>query len=230
MAVTYDVEISHRRRDPFEYRLTHRTMIWLVDLDELPTQRTSRLVAFRPQDHLDDEANVPIRTKVERLLAEHGAQAPAKVWMLGQPRVLGYAFNPLTVFYCFDADDTLTNLIAEVRNTYGGRHNYVLDAAGRPLRTDKQFYVSPFYPVDGHYTMSLPVPDAKLTVAVTLHREGERPFVATMTGTKQSDHANLRDALKSPLATRAVMFGIRRHGITLYAKGLRPYPRPSEGR
>ena len=114
-----------------------------------------------------------------------------------------------------------------MHNTYGESHCYLLhpDAAGR-AETDKQFYVSPFYPVDGHYRMSVPEPDERLAITLTMHHDGERPFVATMHGRRRPGRPHLARVLRSPLATRAVMFHIKRHGITLYLKGLRPSRRP----
>jgi DUF1365 family protein len=142
--------------------------------------------------------------------------------MLAQPRVYGYVFNPLTVFYCLSESGELTHVVAEVRNTYGGRHTYVVPAEDQ--RTDKAFYVSPFYPVEGEYRMRLPLPGERLSVGIALHRTGALPFVAAMTGVRRPE-ARLEDALRRPFETRAVMAGIKRHGIALYLKGLRPYPR-----
>lgn len=212
----YDVHIAHRRRDPIDHALTHDMTTWLVDFDDLPRLpgRRHRLVRFDRADHVD----------VRALLREKGVEDPARILMLAQPRVYGYVFNPLSVFYCLDPEGVLTCVVAEVRNTYGGSHSYVLDP--EDLAVDKAFYVSPFYPVDGRYTMKLPVPGERLHVSIVLHREGERPFVATMTG-QRDPSARLDDVLRSPLQTRAVMAGIRRHGITLYLKGLRPHPRPA---
>ena len=210
----YDVEVRHLRRDPFRHEVRHQMTTWLVDYDDPPRLDgwRHRLCRFDASDHVD----------VRGLLDEHGKAQPSQILMLAQPRVLGYVFNPLTVFYCLAPDSTLTDVVAEVRNTYGGRHSYLL----RPdaLRTDKAFYVSPFYAVDGEYTMRLPLPDEQLTVAITLHRDGERPFVAAMTGTRRPT-ADLAGALRRPFETRAVMAGIKRHGIALYVKGLRPHPR-----
>lgn len=225
----YDVEISHRRRDPLEYGFTQRSNTWLIDLDAVPQlPRAWRwLVAFRGADHLG-EAGGSIRANVDAFLRGNGIGSPARILMLANPRVLGYVFNPLTVFYCLGPDGTVHHLIAEVRNTYGGRHSYLLtpDSDGR-AQTAKAFYVSPFYPVDGEYTMALPKPDERLLVNVTLHRAGERPFAAVMAG-QRSASASLWSALRTPLATRSVMLGIKRHGIRLYSKGLRPCPRPTE--
>jgi len=228
----YAVRIRHQRRDPVSYGFDRPGSIWLVDLDAVP--RLPRgfgwLCRFTVADHPlgGGPATESLRAEVDRFLAGHGVHRPSTVLMLACPRVLGYVFNPLTVFYCYDGAGVLRHAVAEVRNTYGGRHSYLLrlDSDGR-ADTDKHFYVSPFYPVDGHYTMRLPEPGTELTVAVTLYREGDRPFAAVVTGHRVGERATLWSALRNPLATRAVMYGIRRHGITLYLKGLRPFPRPS---
>src|SRR2546430_2691873 len=99
--------------------------------------------------------------------------------MLTQARVLGYVFNPLTVYWCHRPDC----VVAEVHNTYGQRYAYLLhpDARGRG-RVPKQFYVSPFYPVDGDYRMSLPEPDATLALSVRLDRPDGHSFTASVRG------------------------------------------------
>ena len=94
--------------------------------------------------------------------------------MLTNARSLGYVFNPLTLYWCHDrCGCELVCVVAEVHNTYKQRHRYLLrtDDAGR-VDTAKEFYVSPFYPVDGSYRMSLPEPGEQLAITITLHRPG----------------------------------------------------------
>ena len=228
-ASCYDVRIVHRRTDPVRYRFSFASRLWLIDLDDVPAlpRGLRGLCRFDSADHLGGGS---LRAALDDWLRRHGRPAPDRVLMLANPRVLGYVFNPLTLFYCLDAAGAVSCIVAEVRNTYGGRHCYLLqpDATGR-ARADKAFYVSPYYPVDGSYRMRLPLPGDRLLVNVQLHRPGERPFNALVTGTRRSERARLWTALRTPLATRAVIFGIRRHGITLYAKGLRPVPQAGRG-
>ena len=110
--------------------------------------------------------------------------------MLAQARVVGYVFNPLTVYWWHHADGPLACVVAEVHNTYRQRHAYLLrtDDHGR-MRAPKQFYVSPFYPVDGGYRMCLPEPgppgphdSPALALSVTLTRSGGPSFVASVHG------------------------------------------------
>jgi uncharacterized protein len=223
----YDVEISHRRSEPFSYGFTFRSRIWLIDLDEVPALPAGLgwLCRFEAADH-SDRGGRTLRGLLEEWLAEHGIAAPERILMLGNPRVLGYVFNPLTVFYCLDARGVVSHLVAEVRNTYGGRHRYLLrPGADGTAHADKAFYVSPFYPVEGTYQLRLPLPAERLLVQIRLQRPGERPFTAVLTGARRSGRPRLWTALRTPLASRLVMLAIKRHGIALYLKGLRPVSR-----
>ena len=144
-------------------------MAWFIDLDELPRlPRWLRpLAEFRAGDHLGDPDR-SIRANVERWLAERGIDlAGGPVWMLANARVLGYVFNPLSLYWCHRIDGALACVVAEVHNTYGERHCYLLhpDDAGRASAA-KEFYVSPFLTVDGHYEMSVPRPGERLAVTV----------------------------------------------------------------
>lgn len=224
----YEVTIAHVRNDVLRHDVRSTSYQWFVDLDDLPRlPRGLRWLArFESRDHIGDPA-ATLRQNIDDYLGQQGIDLRGgRITMLANARSAGYVFNPLSLFWCHDPDGALVCVVAEVHNTYGQRHRYLLhpDDAGR-AETQKEFYVSPFYPVDGDYTMRLPEPGAELAVTVTLHREGERPFSASMIGRRHGGRSRLISALASPLATRAVMLGIRRHGIALYLKGLRPYPR-----
>ena len=223
----YDVEIRHVRVTPVRHDVGYRTHWWLVDLDHLP--RVPGLVAFEARDHLGDPT-ATIRSNVDALLAAHGSDRPARVSMLTSARSAGYVFNPLSVFWAHDAAGAVTAVVAEVHNTYGERHAYVVrpDDAGR-AEVGKQFYVSPFNDVSGHYTMSLPEPADTLAITVTLHREGERPFVASVRGTGRpaTPAVVASTLLRDPLVTRRARAAITAHGIRLWTKRLPVVERPA---
>ena len=230
-AALYECRVFHARRAPLHHAFSYRTYQWLVDLDELPRPRgLLRLLAgFRARDHLGDPAST-IRANVDRLLHAHGVDlGGGQVLMLAHARVLGYAFNPLTVFWCYRADGTLACVIAEVHNTFGQRHAYLVRTDGRGrARTEKEFYVSPYHPVDGWYQMSLPRPGRRLALSVTLHRPNGHRFVASVQGqaAPATRSALLRAAARHPWSTAMVSARIRWQGIKLYGRGLRPVPRP----
>ena len=219
----YQCRITHARAAPIRNVFSYRGYLWLVDLDRLPRARL--LTGFSARDHLGDPRR-GIRDNLDRFLAGRGVDRPHRVMMLANPRVLGYVFNPLTVYWCHRADGTLACVVAEVHNTYGQRHAYLLhtDDRGR-AQVPKEFYVSPYYPVDGRYRMSLPSPDARLALSVVLDRPDGPPFSASVRG--RSVPATARALTGAGLSTAAVAARIRWQGYKLYLRGLRPAPRPA---
>jgi len=231
-AALYAVDIAHVRAEPVRHEVRHRSYQWFVDLDELPRlpRGLRSLARFEARDHLGNPER-SIRANVEHYLADNGIDLRGgAITMLANARSLGYVFNPLSLFWCHDPGGALVCVIAEVRNTYGGRHCYLLhtDDAGR-AETEKAFYVSPFYPVDGFYRMSVPEPGDRLAVSITLHRPGARPFTASVRGVRRA--ANLRTvlatALRRPVETWLVRALITKHGIALWRKGLPVVARPT---
>jgi DUF1365 family protein len=227
----YDVTITHTRRETLRRSFRHRSYLWLVDLDALPAlPRWLRPFArFEARDHLGDPDR-PIRENVERHLHAHGVDLDGgRVLMLAHARQLGHVFNPISVFWCHRDDGTLAAVVAEVHNTYGQRHCYLLrpDAAGR-ARTAKEFYVSPFLAVDGEYRMSLPEPAERLRLTVALHRDGAPALSASLTGTRipATPAALTRLLLRRPLVTLRTSALIRRHGVALWLRRLPVVPRP----
>jgi hypothetical protein len=230
-ALLYECRISHARTAPLRNAFSYGSYEWLVDLDELPCHRGwPRLLAgFRARDHLGDPGRT-IRANVDDFLRARGIElGGGQVLMLAHARVLGYVFNPLTVYWCHRADGSLACVIAEVHNTYRQRHAYLLrtDAHGR-ARTGKEFYVSPYHPVDGWYLMSLPRPGDRLALSIILNRPDGQRFAASVRGAAvpATRRALLRAAARHPLSTVMVSARIRWQGIKLYARGLRPVPGP----
>ena len=243
MSAIYDVDILHIRAEPVRHEVRHRSYLWFVDLDQLPKlPRPLRpLARFEARDHVGDPAQ-SIRANIDTFLTENGIDLRGgRVTMLASARSLGYVFNPLSLFWCHDPDGTLVCVVAEVHNTYGVAHRYVLhtDAAGR-ADTEKALYVSPFYPVDGSYRLSVPEPGDRLAVTVTLHRpesrgvqqiSGQHIVRADGTVTAASgclgrrraatNRALLAIVLRRPFETYVVRALINLHGIRLWTKGLR---------
>jgi DUF1365 family protein len=229
-AVLYDSRVRHVRTEPIRNAFTYGTYLWFVDLDDLPRPRL--LASFEARDHFGDPG-APIRRNVEDFLTGHGIDlGGGPVRMLTNARSLGHVFNPLTVYWCHRGDGSLAAVIAEVHNTYGGRHCYLLhtDERGR-AGTAKAFSVSPFFAVDGAYAMSLPEPGAELKLTIALDRAGGRPFVASLRGERrQATTAALwRAVLRHPFVTLVASARIRSQGIRLYLRGLPVVPRTHPG-
>jgi DUF1365 family protein len=150
--------------------------------------------------------------------------------MLTTARTLGYVFNPISVFWSADATGAATAVVAEVHNTFGGRHAYVLeggDLVGTrgEATVEKALYVSPFYPVDGRYRIRVEEPGPSVSVTVTLERNGDEPFVATLRAARRPLTTGnvVRSVLRfSGLRTMAL---IRWQAIRLWSRGLPVHPR-----
>lgn len=226
MTAVYEIQVRHVRRSPFTHAFTYRSFWWLVDLDALPVLPwpVRWLAQFRAQDHVGDP-ELSLRANLDALLAEHDLHA-SRIMMLSNARGLGHIFNPLSVHWCLDDDGAVLAVVAEVHNTYGGKHAYVLrpDAGGLAV-TDKEFYVSPFHEVNGRYELRLPLPGDELRVDLTYSRPDGLPFVATVRGTRL-DASPLQHALRHPLTTRLVSLRIRLQGIRLFLRRLPVVPRP----
>ncbi len=232
MSALYDTEVTHVRRDP-GYGFTHRMYLWLVDLDALPVLPwwLRPFARFRGRDHLGDPDR-SIRENLDEWLATQGVDLRGgRVLMLAQAAVLGYVFNPLTLFWCHRRDGELECVVAEVHNTYRGRHRYLLrpDADGR-ASVDKEFYVSPFLPVHGQYRMRLHRPGPRLDVAIALRQDERTSLAATMRGHRlpATPASVLRMLLTQPFAPQRVAALIRRHGIALWLRRVPIVPRVQE--
>jgi DUF1365 family protein len=231
-AALYPCQITHARAHPIRRVFRYRSYLWLVDLDDLPRVPLALrpLARFRARDHLGGPSP-SLRANVDAYLARHGISlACGRVLMLGHAAVLGYVFNPLTVFWCHRADGTLAAVIAEVHNTYGQRHAYLLHPDGRGRAgADKDFYVSPFLPVAGRYRLHLPEPAATLRLSVTLHLDGQTVLAASVTGKRRAytPWRLLCCALRHPWVTGQVTALIHWQGIRLAARRLPVFPRPA---
>lgn len=230
-AAIYRTSIAHVRRTPLHNAFTYRSYSWYVDVDALPRlpRWLAPLAGFSVADHLGDP-NGTLRGNVERYLATQGITLDGgRITMLASARVFGHVFNPLSLFWCHDPAGGLRCVIAEVHNTYGERHCYLLetDDAGRAT-VPKAFYVSPFNDIEGRYRMKLPEPAERLAVSIVLEREGQKPFVATVDGTRREATVPniLAAALAVPLAPLRVAAQIRWQGIKLWARKLPVIKRP----
>jgi uncharacterized protein len=222
----YRTRITHLRRAPVHH-------YWYVDIDQLPQLPAwlRPFARFDAGDHLDGHPNDSLRHRIDAFLAERGINLHGgRITALMQARVLGYVFNPLTLYWCHDANGVLRHIVAEVHNTYGDRHAYLLPPHDeRPAMVSKRLYVSPFNDVDGYYLVRAPLPDAELDVRISLHRDNQPAFVATMRGTRRSARIGelLRLQFVAPLAPLMGAIGIRVQGITLWLRRVPVVPRPA---
>ncbi|MFJ7305282.1 DUF1365 domain-containing protein [Streptomyces sp. NPDC099088] len=229
-ATLYVGRLTHTRRAPLHRVFRRRHYVWLVDLDDLPTYPwwLRPFTRILPSDHFGGPER-PLRAHVDAWLRDQGIDPTGgRVLMLTSARVFGHVFNPLTVYWCLAPAGDTAWVIAEVHNTYGERHRYLLrpSPTGR-ARADKTFYVSPFLDVAGEYWMRLPVPRERLALTVTLVQQGRSVFSASLTGRQRGAAPAdvLRTVLAHPLLPQRVSLAIRLHGTVLWLRRLPVFSR-----
>lgn len=224
-------EVVHSRRTEVRHAFRHAVYQWLVDLDHLPEQRwwLRPFAGFRARDHLGDPDST-IKANVVELARLNGVEVGGSVIMLANARVLGHVFDPLSVFWCHDPDGALVCIVAEVHNTYGERHAYLLRPDEQGLaRADKEFYVSPFFTVDGGYDLRLTLSPARVSTSIVLHQGGAPVFAASFVGRPRpaTTRRLLSLLLRRPLMPQRVSALIRLHGAVLWLKRLPVIHRPT---
>ena len=243
-ATLYFGDVMHARLKPVGHRFSYRVMSLLIDLDRLDdADRQCRLFgvnrnalySFDEADH-GDRDGTPLRLYAGRRAAEHGIDlAGGRVKLLCYPRLLGYTFNPLSVYFCYRADGGLALMIYEVRNTFGDIHAYVLPVqpgeigdAGLRQAQDKLFYVSPFIAMAMryHFRVSMPAEQVKFRI---LETDADGPLLAaTFHGHRRDLTAAvlLRASFALPLLPLKIMAAIHWEALRLWLKGARLVPRP----
>jgi uncharacterized protein len=231
--------VTHHRGGSVRHRFRHSVYQWLVDLDALPEQPwyLRAFASFSAADHLGDPG-LSIRANVERYLSRNGITLgpSSRILMLANARVMGHVFDPLSLFWCFDADTAPVCILAEVHNTYGQRHVYLLrpDACGTAM-VDKAFHVSPFFDVSGSYEMRFELSPRAVATTVILRRDAVVAFTATFRGrpVAATRRAILSRFVRNPLMPQQVSALIRMHGSWLWLRRLpvvrRPHHQPQEG-
>ena len=234
-------EVSHWRKGPREHSFAYPVFTFELDVDELETLSISpRLFAcerravfsIRSCDYLSGSGT--LREKVEAVIREHGQrERPHRITLITMPRYFGYVFNPVSFFACFDEQERVLGFVTQVNNTFGETHVYplVCEPTSAPVswRFPKDFFVSPFFDVEGEYFVALEREGANLSVVVDLYRDGERIFAATLKGDGQPLSASRVWATmrKYPITSLLTMPRIHGEAIRLYSKAhATPYPLP----
>ena len=237
----YDGAVTHQRLTPRRHRLRYRLFQLLLDLDELPAlDRRLRLFghdrfalfSLHERDHLAGDGK-PLRTQAETMLRGAGIDLRGgPIRLLCLPRVLGFVFNPLSVFYCHWPSGELAAVVLEVNNTFGERHCYVVEATGGEVvrrGCAKAFFVSPFLGLDMTYDFRLAVPGERATTAILGRGSDGAPIIAAaFWGARRelTDRSLRRAFLGHPLLTLKVVAAIHWEALKLLAKGVRLKPKP----
>lgn len=233
----YVGEVTHARLRPRRHRLRYRLFMLLLDLDEAPALAARmrwfslgrfNLASFHARDH-GDGSDTPLRAQVERRLDAAGLSIRGgPIRLLCLPRVLGYVFNPLSVYFCHRPDGRLHAILYEVTSTFGERHGYLIaaepDAKGVVRQSAaKRLHVSPFMAMDLRYDFRIEPPGETLAVQIgTLDTEGLLLTAGFAARRRPLDDRNLLGAwFAHPLVTLKVIAGIHWEAVKLLAKGMK---------
>lgn len=238
----YTGSVMHHRLRPRQHRLRYSIFYMLLDLDEVDalanklrlfSHNRFNLFSLHDRDHGEGAAQSP-RDRIVRHLQEAGIETDGPIRLLTMPRILGYAFNPLSIYFCHRSDDSLSAIFYEVNNTFGQRHNYLIPVppgTQGAIRQEsrKSFYVSPFMTTDMMYSFSIAPPGKDLSVSV-MGRDDDGPLIiAKLTAVRQdlTDASLARAFVVYPLLTFKVIVGIYWEALLIWLKGIRLQPRPS---
>lgn len=230
--------VTHRRLRPVAHALHYDVASLLVDVDDLAAGRTPLLLShngfnlfsIHDKDHGEQDGAASIRDYAWREVRKAGLEGEvSRILMFAYPRILGYAFNPLTTYYALDAGSNVRLMIYEVHNTFGGRHTYVCRPEGEGLAegtafgtAEKVFRVSPFNGVEGSYGLRASVPGETLSLGVSL-TTAEGPVLKAYFKAERrplSSVALLGQFFRLPFQSATVVGGIHWEALKLWLKGL----------
>jgi len=234
----YQCSVMHHRFAPKVHHFQHDIFMFYLDLDELDlvakkvlwfSRNRKNLYSFRDADH-EPAGESPLKERILDFLRRQGIDLGpfSRVMLLTLPRMLGYIFNPISIYYCFDSQGKPVCTVAEVGNTFREMKLYLLGredlGAGGAFNkiVPKHFYISPFSRLDLSFDFKLKIPGDKLDVKIDDRDGYEKVLITTLTGLRaELNNRNLCwFTFKYPLVTLKVIFLIHWHALWLWLKGV----------
>lgn len=222
----------HQRLSPKRHGFVYRIFMFLLDLDELDAVRGAvpffgvnepNVFSLDDRDYFQFHSR-GIRANLDTFLESRGfRERPARVELLTLPRLFGYTFNPISVFFCYDGAGRPLVSVIQVGNTFGEMKPYLVPVAedgGFRARLAKDYYVSPFSDLDLEFDFRFGVPGSRLRIWIDEYRDGEKVLTSSLAGERLEMTAGnvLRMALKYPFVTLKVIFLIHWEALRLWVK------------
>ncbi len=231
----YACDVMHRRHFPQSYRFDYKVFSFLIDIDAFKENNTNPLLSLNrfnlysiyTKDH-GSRDGTDWRTWIDSVLDQHNlSNAKHQIKLLCFPRILGYAFNPLSMWYCFGEDEKLYAIICEVSNTFGEHHHYLLHNDNQPYKDKvkankkKNFHVSPFIDMEAEYQFTIGVPDDDLMIVINEYQNKKLMLSATQHGKQQIIDTPLLLGLfvRLPLMTLKIMWMIHWQALKIWLRG-----------
>jgi len=230
----YTGSVFHKRYGAAEHRFRYPALFLCFPLSARPVLDSGlmgynrfNLFSFHEADHGDGR---DAETWIRGVLQDAGLArvADGEVFLHTQPRILGFVFNPVSFWYCHDRDGALRVVLAEVNNTFGERHRYLLSAPGHgvigpgtALQCRKVFHVSPFFAVEGEYRFRFTQAPGRRQVVIDYYVDGQRRLLTSVTGTPRPLNTAdmLRAVAEQGWSTVLVVLRIHWQALLLWRKG-----------
>ena len=232
----YNGKVIHKRFKPKVHYFKYKVFSLLIDLSELEildkkvnffSYNKFNLISFYEKDHGDRDGS-SLTSWVKKNLEKYNIQAKdIKIKILCYPRIFGFVFNPLSVFYIYNLEDQLISILYEVKNTFGEQHTYIFkvtkDANLVQNNCSKKFHVSPFIEMNCNYFFRLLKPGNKISVVIDQYENEDKILYASQDGVRSdfSTKQLVKSYLKHPVMTFKIILAIHFEAFKLWAKGIK---------
>tara|TARA_B100001123_G_scaffold438432_1_gene573251 strand:- start:476 stop:1240 length:765 start_codon:yes stop_codon:yes gene_type:complete len=232
----YNGSVIHKRFKPKEHFFKYKVFSLFIDLSELNKLNDKlkffslnkfNLISFYEKDHGERDGSSLINWVKFNLSNNNIKTENIKIKLLCYPRILGYVFNPLSIFFIYDENEDLISILYEVKNTFGEQHTYVFKIEGEKKliqnNCSKKFHVSPFIEMNCNYFFRVLNPGENLSIIIDQHDQEGKILFASQDG-KRSDltSKNLMNSyLKHPLMTFKIISAIHFEAFKLWIKGIK---------
>ena len=232
----YQGQVFHQRFTPRVHKFSYHIFFLAIDLDELPLLnkmgryfKTDRFAPLRffASDYLQHKSHITKKDVWDKVIELGGEDKLGRILFVGQMRCFGLYFSPINCYYCYDQQEKLSYLLAEVSNTpWNERHYYLIDLQ-KETECEKEFHVSPFMDLEMNYHWRIKAPAEHLSLTIENRSQGKlqkKLFRASIAMTRQpfNNKNLLKNLLKIPIMTLKTLLGIYWQALKLYIKGV-PY-------
>ena len=231
----YNGTVIHKRFKPKIHFFKYKVFSLLIDLSELDSldkkinffsYNKFNLISFFDKDHGDRDGSSVINWVKKNLKQNNISCEDVKIKLLCYPRIFGYVFNPLSIFYVYNCNDDLISILYEVKNTFGEQHTYIFKVKNNNLlqhNCEKKFHVSPFIEMNCNYFFKILKPADKISVIIDQYQLNEKILYASQDGTRKDFTTSelIKSYLKHPLMTFKIIVAIHFEAFKLWTKGIK---------
>ena len=232
----YNGTVIHKRFKPKTHFFKYSVFSLLIDLSELNyldktikifSYNKFNLISFYEKDHGERDGSSLINWVNKNLEKNNIPTQDIKIKILCYPRILGFVFNPLSVFYVYNSNENLISILYEVKNTFGEQHTYIFrvekDANLIKTNCSKKFYVSPFIEMNCNYFFRILKPGDKMSVIIEQYEDKDKILYASQDGIRTDFNTKylIKSYLKHPIMTFKIIIAIHYEAFKLWLKGIK---------